>query len=37
MFLDFAEAFDSVTHERLLLKADYYGIRDKTTPGFEAF
>ena len=23
-FLDFAKAFDSVPHEQLLLKADYY-------------
>ena len=29
IFLDLAEAFDSVPHERLLLKASYYGIRGK--------
>ena len=29
IFLDFAKAFDSVPHERLLLKARHYGIRGK--------
>ena len=29
VFLDFAKAFDSVPHERLLLKADYFVIRNK--------
>ena len=37
MFLDFAKAFDSVPHERLLLKADYYGIRDKTNTWLRSF
>ena len=37
VFLDFAKAFDSVPHEWLLLKAAYYGIRTRLTPGFEAF
>ena len=29
IFLDFAKAFDSVPHARLLLKARHYGIRGK--------
>ena len=29
IFLDFAKAFDSVPHEKLLLKARHYGIRGK--------
>lgn len=29
IFLDFAKAFDSVPHARLLLKAHHYGIRGK--------
>ena len=29
-YKDFAKAFDSVPHEQRLLKADYYGIRNKT-------
>ena len=29
IFVDFAKAFDSVPHERLLLKAHHYGIRGK--------
>ena len=37
MFLDFANAFDSVHHERLLLKADYYGIRNKTNTWLQSF
>ena len=27
IFLDFSRAFDTVPHERLLLKMNYYGIR----------
>ena len=37
MFLDFAKAFDSVPHEGLLLKADYYGIRNKTNIWLRSF
>ena len=37
VFLDFAKAFDSVPHERLLLKADYYGIHNKTNIWLRSF
>ena len=37
VFLDFAKAFDSVPHERLLLKADYFVIRNKTNIWFRSF
>ena len=37
VFLDFAKAFDSVPHERLLLKADYYRIRNKTNTWLQSF
>ena len=37
VFLDFAKAFDSVHHERLLLKADYFVIRNKTNIWFRSF
>ena len=37
VFLDFAKAFDSVLHERLLLKADYFVIRNKTNIWFRSF
>ena len=37
MFLDFAKAFDSVPHERLLLKADYFVIRNKTNIWLRSF
>ena len=37
VFLDFAKAFDSVLHERLLLKADYFVIRNKTNIWLRSF
>ena len=37
VFLDFAKVFDSVLHERLLLKADYFGIRNKTNIWLRSF
>ncbi|XP_072042992.1 uncharacterized protein [Amphiura filiformis] len=30
LILDFSKAFDTVAHQRLIKKIDYYGIRDKT-------
>ena len=35
--MDFAKAFDSVTHGRLLLKLKAYGIRDKLNGWCAAF
>ena len=37
VFLDFAMAFDSVAHERLLLTAHYYGIRNKSNTWLRSF
>ena len=37
ILLDFSKAFDSVTHQRLLLKLDYYGICGKTAAWIKAF
>ena len=37
VFLDFAKAFDSFPHEWLLLKADYYWIRNKTNIWLRSF
>ena len=37
VFLDFAKAFDSVPHERLLLKADYFVTRNKTNIWLRSF
>ena len=37
VFLDFAKAFDSVPHERLLLKADYFVIRNKINIWLRSF
>ena len=30
ILLDFAKAFDTVPHQRLLMKLQYYGIRNNT-------
>ena len=35
MFLDFAKAFDSVPHQRLLLKHDHSGVRGELQNGSE--
>ena len=35
--LDFSKAFDSVSHERLLVNLDYYGIRGQMLKWTEAF
>ena len=37
IFLDFAKAFDTVPHERLLLKAKFYGISGKLNNWLQAF
>lgn len=37
VFLDFAKAFDSVPTERLLLKTDYYRIRNKANIWLRSF
>ena len=37
ILLDFSKAFDSVPHERLLTKLDYYGIRGKMLSWIKAF
>ena len=37
VFLDLVKAFDSVLHERLLLKADFYGIRNKANIWLRSF
>ena len=37
VLLDFAKAFDKVSHLRLLLKADYYGILGTTLKWIESF
>ena len=37
IFFDFAKAFDTVAHKRLLLKLHAYGIRGKLLAWLEAF
>ena len=37
ILLDFSKAFDSVPHERLLAKLDFYGIRGKMLSWIKAF
>ena len=37
ILLDFSKAFDTVPHQRLLLKLDYYGIRGQTKRWIENF
>ena len=37
IFLDFSKVFDSVPHERLLLKAHHYGIHGKTHTWLRSF
>ena len=37
VLLDFSKAFDSVTHQRLLSKLNYYGIRDRSLDWIKAF
>ena len=37
ILLDFSKAFDSVPHERLLVKLDFYGIRGKMLNWIRAF
>ena len=37
VFLDFAKAFDNVSHERLLLKLEYYRIRCNTLQWIGSF
>jgi len=37
IIMDFAKAFDKVSHSRLLLKLDHYGIRGKTLQWISSF
>ena len=37
MYLDLAKAFDSVSHQRLLLKLSRYGVRRKLLQWFESY
>ena len=37
IFLDFAEAFDTVNHEILINKLEYYGIRGSPLKWFKSY
>ena len=37
VYLDFSKAFDSVPHQRLLVKLNAYGVQDKLLNWIKAF